>query len=392
MKKNLVKITLLLASMMTMMAGAIVAPSLPQISEFFIGHENVELLTRLIITLPGLFIAISAPFIGLFVDKIGRKNLLLYAMILYGISGSSVYFITNLNLILVTRAFLGIAVAGIMTITTTLVGDYFDQKERKSFLGIQGAFMGIGGVIFISISGILADISWNMPFLIYGFAFPVLILAIFFLYEPDHDEINANSTENTNQKIPYFKAGLVYFLIFLGIIFFYIIPVQIPFVIKSFEGISNAMIGYAISSSTLASVIISLNFKWIKGRNSFASIYFMAFLFMGVGYIIISLSDFYWQIVTGLIVSGFGTGLLMPTGNLWIIELAPTSHRGRMLGIASTATFLGQFLSPIFIQPIINQTSVSSSFYIVAVIMIIVGIITVLSYKLYRLSIRLIRR
>ena len=59
--KTFLKITLLLTSMMTMMAGAVVAPSLPQIKQVFIKVENVEILTRLVITLPALFIAFFRP-------------------------------------------------------------------------------------------------------------------------------------------------------------------------------------------------------------------------------------------------------------------------------------------------------------------------------------------
>jgi MFS family permease len=392
MKNFFIKTTLLLASMMTMMAGAIVAPSLPQISEYFIEYQNIEILSKLIITLPALFIAIASPIVGILIDKIGRKNILLYSLILYGLSGSSVFLFANLNFLLITRAFLGIAVAGIMTVTTTLIGDYFDSKERNSFVGIQGAFMGIGGVIFISLSGILADISWQLPFLIYGFAFPVLILAVFFLYEPDIVENLGDTEAISDKRIPYFKSTIVYLLIFLSIVFFYIIPVQIPFVLNKIDGVNNAMIGYAISISTLASAIISMNYKQFKKRYSFPTIYFLAFLFMGVGYMIISLSDLYWQIITGLVISGFGTGLIMPSGSLWIIELAPSKFRGRMIGIAATTMYLGQFISPLFLQPIINQTSVASSFYLVAIFMISVGIIVVLSYKLLKFINNIIKK
>lgn len=383
MNKNWIKATLLLTSMMTMMAGAIVAPSLPQIHEFFQEYENAGLLTKLIITLPALFIAISAPFIGLFVDNIGRKNILLYALILYGISGSAVFFIENLYFILVTRAFLGIAVAGIMTVTTTLIGDYFEGKERSSFIGIQGAFMGIGGVVFILLSGILADISWQLPFLIYGFAFPVLILAVITIYEPDKPNEIGETEEVSTQKIPFIKASLVYFLIFISIVFFFIIPVQIPFVLSRIEGVNSTMIGYAISAAILASVITSLNYKYLKARYSFPALYFQAFLFMSVGFMIISLSYMYWQIVTGLVISGFGMGLLMPTGNLWVLEIAPVRFRGSMIGIATTASFLGQFISPILIEPVIRETSVASSFYIVAVTILVLGIVTILSYRIF---------
>ena len=84
---------------------------------------------------------------------------------LYGISGASGYALNNLYYILLGRAFLGIAVAGIMTVSITLIGDYFKDNKRNKFMGLQGVFMGLGGVFSISLSGILADINWNVPFL-----------------------------------------------------------------------------------------------------------------------------------------------------------------------------------------------------------------------------------
>jgi len=383
MNKNWIKATLLLTSTMTVMAGAIVAPSLPQIHELFQSHENAGLLTKLIITLPALFIAVSAPFIGLFVDNIGRKNMLLYALMLYGISGSAAFFIENLYLILITRAFLGIAIAGILIATTTLTNNYFSGKERNSFIGIQGAFIGFGGVVFILVSGILADISWQLPFLIYGFAFPVLILSFFSLYETDKLNEIGETEEVSTQKIPFIKASLVYFFIFISIVFFFIIPVQIPFVMSRIEGVNNSMIGYAISAAIFAAVLTSLNYKFLKSRYSFPALYFQAFLFMSVGFMIISLSYVYWQIVTGLVISGFGMGLILTSGNFWIQEIAPDRFKDSMIAIATIVSFFGQFISPVFIEPIIRETSVASSFYLVAVTMLVFGIIIILSYRIF---------
>ena len=166
------KLTLLLTSTLTVMAGATIAPSLPGMEKHFseLGVANAELLVRLVLTFPALFIVIGSPIAGIIIDKFGRKPLLAASVLLYGLAGSSGSYLESLELILVGRALLGFAVAGVMTSATTLITDYFTGQARASFIGLQAAFMGFGGVLFLSLGGRLADLNWHAPFLIYLFA------------------------------------------------------------------------------------------------------------------------------------------------------------------------------------------------------------------------------
>ena len=125
------------------MSGATISPSLPGIQEQFSGTANAELLTRLVLTIPALFIAVCAPLAGTLVDRLGRKPVLLYSVILYGLSGGSGFVLSNLYTILAGRALLGVAVAGVMTSATTLIADYYVGEERSRVLGIQAAFYGL---------------------------------------------------------------------------------------------------------------------------------------------------------------------------------------------------------------------------------------------------------
>jgi MFS family permease len=369
------KITLLLTSMLTMMAGAVVAPALPSIQEAFDGVEGNELLTRLIITLPALFMRLLSPIAGYIIDKIGRLKLLIFSLILYAISGTSGYFLNDLYLILIGRAVLGIAVAGILNTVLTLIGDYMSGKERNSFMGYQGAFAGFGGVVFIGIAGLLAEVNWHLPFSLYLFSLIDLVLVLIFLYEPEKPPKTNKEISVTKLNKKYIKLFLVIDAIgFVGIVFFYMVPVQIPFMLDNI-GVSKSLIGWTISIFSLSQALLSIFYGKIKSRLSFKEMFFFSFLLMASGYFIISLADKMPFYFVGLILAGFGTGLFMPNGNLWIISLAPMQVRGRFVSYLSMASFFGMFLSPVIIQPIIKRTSISGSFLIASIIMLLIALV-----------------
>lgn len=120
-------------------------------------------LVKLVITLPALFIVIGSPIAGLIVDRFGRKPLLLLSTVLYGLAGSSGLYLGRLPAILAGRAFLGIAVIGVMVSATILIADYYSSPARAAFMGLQAGFMGLGGVLFLTLGGALAQQSWRYP-------------------------------------------------------------------------------------------------------------------------------------------------------------------------------------------------------------------------------------
>ena len=83
-------------------------------------------------------------------------------MAIFAISGTSGLYIDDLHYILVGRLILGISVAGIFTASTTLIADYYSGPERNKFMGLQGGFMAFGGLTYLSLGGIFADMHWRI--------------------------------------------------------------------------------------------------------------------------------------------------------------------------------------------------------------------------------------
>ncbi len=367
-------LTLLLMSMMSMMAGAFVSPALPLITRRFQHLEHVELLARLVTTMPALFIAIFAPLVGYLIDKFGRRKLLLGSLGGYAVAGSSGAFIDDLYLILIGRALLGVSIAGVMTISTTLVGDFFRGPERNRFMGLQGAFIGFGGVLLIMTAGVLADLHWHAPFYIYLLSLPLILLAVFSIPEPELRQPGDASMSPPAASLPRRRIPMILGTIFLGVVFFYMVPVQVPFLVGDIKGTTGAMIGYAISMSTLTSSLVALFYGIIKRYLSFSAIYSIAFALIGLGYSAISYCNEYPQYLAAIALAGCGVGLFLPTGNLWIMALTPAHLRGRRMGWSSTAFFLGMFFSPIVVQPVVTFFSIHQAFRLAGAAMFAIAV------------------
>lgn len=360
-KINGLSVTLLITSSLTIMAGAIIAPALPEMSAYFNG-QAAEVYIKLLLTIPAIGIVLFSSLIGSIADKWGRKPVLLLSLLLFGLSGTSGIWIDNLYVLLASRFMLGIAVAGIMNAATAMVGDYFDPQARSKFLGLQASFMSIGGILFLNIGGILAEWSWRGPFYLYALSFLIMLLVWTKLPVISGARVALDRQEN---RLPPNLLKIVYVVFimgFLGMVFFYLIPVQIPYLLKVSYGSSNTLIGFAISLATLTGALASFNYTRVAAYFSTTKIYGLSFLFLGAGYFLIATSGSVLMTMAGLAISGIGTGLMMPNGNLILLSILPDQVKGKWLGGLTTAIFLGQFLSPIIVSPIVSGYSIEMAF------------------------------
>ena len=283
-------------------------------------------------------------------------------------------FFNDLYVILIGRAFLGVSIAGIMTVSTTLVGDYFEDEERVAFMGVQSAFISLGGVFFISIAGVLADNHWRDPFLIYLFSLPVFFMVIRYIVEPERE--GSSSSKKDADHPPQSDIGahhyqlrlyFLYALMFVSMVVVYMVPVQIPYLFKSL-GLSGAVTGFSIGTMTLSAAIVSSNYRRIKKNASFPLIFAISFALMAVGCLIVAYSNSLWQYLCGFVAIGFGSGFFMPSVNLWAMAMVPEAIRGRVIGRMTAAIFMGTFFSPILTHPFVTKLGPSSAFIGAAVV------------------------
>jgi MFS family permease len=370
-RTTLRNLTILLGSTTTVLAATIISPALPAMAEAFADVPNSEFLVKLTLTMPALFIALGALFAGLLLDRWGRKPVLIVSLILFGLAGTTGFFLDSLPAILASRAVLGLAVAGIMSGFTTLILDYFRGSELDKFLGFQGAFVGLGGMVFLFAAGLLAEAGWQYPFLIHLFALLILPGVVLFIDEPQRIVVGP-STAVEKVAFPWRKVAPVYITAFAGMAIFFIFPVQIPFHLGD---ASSSQVGLALSMLTLASVISALQYQHLRARSSFLAISSLVFLAFSLNHFIVSFSSAYLVVIAGLLIGGIGVGLFAPNISGWLATVAPAEARGKAVGGMTSALFLGQFFSPIMTQPFINRVGIAATFALAGAAALLIAIL-----------------
>ena len=190
----------------------------------------------------------------------------------------------------------------------------------------------------------------------------------YYLHEPTklkHFERNGIKTKSPS------IIWLVFINVMLMWILFFIIPVQIPFYLKSIGIESNSLIGLAIASSTLFSAIAAFSYSKIKDHYSYVQVFAVGYLLMGLAYLSISFGNSYFMILVAMLLAGLGMGLMIPNANVWVMQLAPPEIRGKEIGRLTTFWFLGQFLSPLILLPLLSFMTHSQLFLSLSILLVV---------------------
>ncbi|QCG89013.1 MFS transporter [Azospirillum sp. TSH100] len=336
-------VSLILPVILPVMAAVLVAPVIPDISRAFAAEPNAGLLVPVAITIPALMLALFSPLAGWLADRFGRKRLLVAALLVYAVCGVAPIWLDHLPAIILARALLGICEAAVMTCSTTLICDHNQGRERERWLAMQSVVASLSAIPLIAVGGLLGEQGWRTPFAIYGLA-AFLAPVILFLVEEAPKELH--KTVETASALPWRRFATVSLLVLTASLLFYIVPIQMGFLL-AIQGIASPqMIGLATATGSLAIPVGALLFRRLS-RKSTPLMAGLAFAGMGLGLLVMAMAGDFPSIVAGAVLHGFGWGIALPL--LLTVAMAglPFDLRGRGTGLFMGAVFIGQFLSPL---------------------------------------------
>lgn len=368
---------------MAVIGGSLVAPILPSMVEP-LGTTNEMI--GWVMSVYTFCALISTPFHGVIADRVGRKRVLIPAIILYGISGFSIAFTKDFYGILVLRGLQGIGAAGMMSLGVTLIGDIFKEKARAVAMGYRSSAQSLinAGIPFLS--GAVATITWYYPFYIYILALPLALMVSL--------RLKLNETLSQSTLKDYFKSIFlvikdrktqwVYISNFFIFIFLYCLIVYAPILIVEELELTTTYTGLMLSVGSAIAAITASQAGRLFYRFKIYKIITIGFFFCGSGLFLISLALNFVFLLACVIVWGIGFGLVFPALNTVVTQLVSSHLRAGIVSGFTIMTYIGQTLSPPLFGFILANSSLEIVFKTASILTLVPILLTLFMHFVYR--------
>lgn len=354
---------IMLASSLTVMVGNAITPALPELGDVY----HLGSYASWLVTAPALGVVATAVLFGKLIDKKGPYPVAVIGLLLYGILGVVGAYMPNATTLFIDRFLLGTATAAIMSASVALISVFFQGEQQLKIIAVQGMSMEFGGVIFLSISGVLADISWQSPFYIY--ALGILAFAMTLLFIPNRHAVHEDAdtqvdTVSAEKGVP---VPLVLLIAFLGMLMFFTAMVSLPIYLQNKLGYSPTFTGYYLAVldliAVLAAGIMPAVVKKIKEKGCLT----LAFCCYCIAFLLYFISGNPIVLWIAVVFAGVGFGCSTPLFNSLIVRKSTPKNKGTNISFCTMAMFLGQFLSALLVSALSGKT-----LYLVAAVIAVV--------------------
>ena len=338
--------TILSMSLLTVMAGAAIAPALGIIKQHFASAP--DLLVQLIVSMPALLIIITSLFFRTISNVLRTRSIAIIGLVLYVLAGAGCYFVHDIHVLLVMRALLGVSVGLIMPLSTGLLAYYFPPEELARLMGLSAAMNQMGGVVATLLAGLLATIEWNDAFLVYILGLIALVMVLVWL--PDEQLSSHDKQGNAFEPRHLLKFHPSVIGMFMLMLIFFIFPTNFAIIAGQQTSLSPQAITIIMVGLDLVAFFVGLAFGHLMKAFRRPIKYFAPVSFL-LGFGLYLLGNV-TALLLGSAMVGIAAGVGVPYLNTIASIKGGRNSATTVMPLLSAALYLGQFISPIVVMPL----------------------------------------
>ncbi len=338
--------TILSMSLLTVMAGAAIAPALGIIKNHF--SDAPALLIQFIVSMPALLIIITNLFFLPISRCLRTRAIAIVGLLLYVAAGAGCFFVDDIGLLLVFRALLGVSVGLIMPLSTGLLAYYFPPEEQARLMGLSAAMNQMGGVVATLLAGLLASFAWNYAFLVYLLGLIALVMVWLWLPDAQLGSTNKRGVPFQPRQLLKFHPSVIGMLLLMMI--FFIFPTNFAIIASRQTSLSTQSVTMIMVGLDVVAFFVGLAFGFLMDRFRKAMKYFapVLFLFGYAAYLVPSVA----MVILGSCCIGLANGIGVPYLNTIASIKGGRNSATTVMPLLSAALYFGQFISPIIVTPL----------------------------------------
>jgi predicted MFS family arabinose efflux permease len=279
--------------------------------------------------------------------------------------------------LLMMRGLLGAASGGIAAASLGLLGSMYEGQARSRALGYATSTLTITGVVYPLLGGWVGSTHWQFAFCLYGLGLPLGLMVAFILKDQPLRTQPAADHDNKLSKVLGHPYALHLLLnICLASVAMYAVVIYAPLYLKATIGAGAILNGIVLASRAVgAAGIAAFGASWLSQTLGLSKATAMGFGLMALTLGIIPLLRQLNLILPAAVLFGVGFGIVLPNLYNALANLAPSKLRSSVLAVGTGAGFLGQFLSPVLLGPVLGYSGLEGVFYAAAGVAVIAGLL-----------------
>lgn len=356
--------------------------ALPAIGEAFTVTSGRIGLVMTAFFLPVIFMN---PVVGVLIDMYGRRRIVIPALMLFGATGLAIVPVESFRALLLLRVLQGIAFAGTLPLTVTLMGDLYTGAQGSAAQGLRSSVTGAANSLAPVFAGALAAMNWRYPFLMFALAFPVLGLVYWYYPEPIEPTVESGTaTELRAELRSYWRAiraeandRNLAVLIFGGFTLFFVkqgLKTYVPVVVVRAIGADVSTAGLVLGVYGAIRVLVSPFAGTATARIGRKHALLGSLIAIVVGTVLVPFAGSVPALIG--IVGGYAVGeaLFHPVLSSGVADLASDEHRGGIMSGLATLQSIANTLSPVVIGVLIAVSGFVAAFGAVAAVGAVYGV------------------
>ncbi|MBB4824095.1 DHA1 family multidrug resistance protein-like MFS transporter [Sporosarcina luteola] len=296
---------------------------------------------------------IFSPLAGGLSDRHGRKKIIIFGLIIYGLSQLAFSLSTEIWMLFIARFFSGFGSAFIVPPMMAFVADITAYEDRGRGMGLLGASMSLGFMIGPAIGGFLSAVSLEFPFYVAASAaIFAAVLSIFILPNPTPTASQANSMKKQDHilaqlvqstKTSYFIILLIMFVFSFGLANY---QSTISLYVDHKYGYTPSQIAVLITVGGFVGVVIqTFVINPLFKRFGEMKVILFNLVLAAISMICILAVNTFWTILAVATVFSIATSLLRPAVNTLVSKLAG-NEQGFAAGMMNAYMSLGNMAGP----------------------------------------------
>ena len=295
----------------------------------------------------------AAPFIGMLADRFGRRPIILLSLSAYVLALSGYLFATSTWLLILLRGLTGVFTAGLIPAITSSVSDLASENRRAQWIGIVNGGASAGWIFGPLFGGLLYDrFGYETPFATsIAMAVGALLLAVFLI--PETYTPTAQPSRLRMAWMRYIRAFasqrtfLLLMLVSFGVMFAWAF-IEPQFMFYAYDDLSwaSSQLGLVMSMYGIAFMFGEFALGRLSDRLGRKPVLVLGLALFSAQFAgLVVFRNATW-IVVSFILAGLGNAIYDPALSAHILDITPSEHKARVMGIKSTVGSLGNLLGP----------------------------------------------